>query len=181
MGLDGAVSSRYAAALVDVALDRKIADRVKDDLASFTEAYFSAADLRNTLESPAVSREAKLQVIQKLGERMNLAPAVRNFLSVLVDHRRTELLGEIQQAFRTELNARQNIAEAEVTSARTLSAEERKKLIEVLETQTKKKIEARFREDESLVGGTVVRVGSTIYDSSVRAQLNRMRDRLEAE
>ena len=166
---------------MDVALNQKIADRVKGDLVSFTEAYISAADLRNTLESPAVSREAKLQVIQKLAERMNLAPAVRNFLSVLVDHRRTEMLREIQQAFRTELNARQNIAEAEVISARSLSAEERKKLVEVLETQSKKKIEARFREDESLVGGTVVRVGSTIYDSSVRAQLNRMRDRLEAE
>ena len=179
--MNGAVSSRYAAALADVALEQKSADRVKSDLAAFADAYASSADLRNTLDSPAVGREAKLQVIQKLGERMNLAPAVRNFLCVLVDHHRTEMLREIQEAFRVELNARQNIAEAKVTSARALSADERKKLVEMLETQTKKKIEAQFHEDESLVGGTVVRVGSTVYDSSVRAQLDRMREQLESE
>lgn len=179
--MNGAVSSRYAAALADVALEQKSADRVKSDLAAFADAYASSADLRNTLDSPAVGREAKLQVIQKLGERMNLAPAVRNFLCLLVDHHRTEMLREIQEAFRVELNARQNIAEAKVTSARALSADERKKLVEMLETQTKKKIEAQFHEDESLVGGTVVRVGSTVYDSSVRAQLDRMREQLESE
>jgi F-type H+-transporting ATPase subunit delta len=179
--LNGAVSSRYAAALVDVALEQKIADRVKSDLATFAEAFGQSSDLRTTLESPAVSREDKLQVIQKLGGLMNLTPAVRNFLCVLVDHRRTELLFEIQQVFRVELNARQNIAEAVVTTARALSADERKKLVETLETQTKKKIEAQFHEDESLVGGTVVRVGSTVYDNSVRAQLERMREQLESE
>jgi F-type H+-transporting ATPase subunit delta len=179
--LDGAVSSRYAAALVDVALDQKNADRVKRDLGTFAEAFAHSADLRNTLESPAVSRVAKLQVIQKLAALMELAPSVKNFLCVLVDHRRTELLFQIQDHFRTELNARQNIAEATVTSARTLGADERKKLIETLEKETKKKIEAQFHEDASLVGGTVVRVGSTVYDNSVRAQLDRMREQLESE
>jgi F-type H+-transporting ATPase subunit delta len=179
--LNGAVSSRYAAALVDVALDQNNADRVKSDLAAFAEAFAHSADLRVTLESPAVSHEAKLQVIQKIGAVMNLAPSVRNFLCVLVDHRRTELLFEIQEMFRVDLNARQNIAEAAVTSAHALAADERKKLIEMLEQQTKKKIEAHFHEDESLVGGTVVRVGSTVYDSSVRAQLDRMREQLESE
>ena len=179
--MNGAVSSRYAAALLDVALDQKNADRVKSDLAAFAEAFARSADLRNTLESPSVGREAKLQVIQKIGAAMELAPSVRNFLCVLVDHHRTELLFEIQEMFRVDLNARQNIAEAVVTSARALGADERKKLIEMLEKQTKKKIEAQFHEDESLVGGTVVRVGSTVYDSSVRAQLDRMRERLESE
>jgi F-type H+-transporting ATPase subunit delta len=179
--LNGAVSSRYAAALVDVALDQNNADRVKSDLAAFAEAFAHSADLRNTLESPSVGREAKLQVIQKIGAVMELAPSVRNFLCLLVDHHRTELLFEIQEMFRVDLNARQNVTEAVVTSAQALGADERKKLIEVLEGQTKKKIEAQFHEDESLVGGTVVRVGSTVYDSSVRAQLDRMREQLESE
>ena len=179
--MDGAVSSRYAAALADVALEKKNADRVKRDLASFAEALAQSADLRNTLESPAVSREVKLQVIQKLSALMDLTQTVRNFLCVLVDHRRTAMLFEIQEAFRAEMNARQNIAEAEVTSARALSPDERKKLIDMLEKETKKKIEARFREDASLVGGTVVRLDSTVYDNSVRAQLNRMREQLESE
>ncbi|HKV04102.1 MAG TPA: ATP synthase F1 subunit delta [Candidatus Acidoferrales bacterium] len=179
--MSGAVSSRYAAALADVALEEKTADRVKRDLAAFTEAYASSTDLRNSLASPAVGRDAKLQVIQKIAARMDLAPAVRNFICLLVDNRRTEMLREMQQAFHVELNARLGIAEAEVTSARALSAEDRKRLTAALEERTGKKIEARFHEDASLVGGAVVRVGSTVYDGSVREQLTRLREKLETE
>jgi F-type H+-transporting ATPase subunit delta len=98
-----------------------------------------------------------------------------------VDHRRTELLPEIQQAFREELNARLGIVEAEVTSARELSAGEKKELTSVLEQRTGKKIEAQFEEDGALLGGAIVRLGSTIYDGSVRDQLNRLREQLEME
>jgi F-type H+-transporting ATPase subunit delta len=110
-----------------------------------------------------------------------MAPAVRNFVFLLVDHRRTEMLREIQQAFQTELNARLGIAGAEVISARELSAAEKKQLTAALERRTGKKIEASFRMDESLVGGAVVRVGSTVYDGSVREQLTRLREQLETE
>jgi F-type H+-transporting ATPase subunit delta len=179
--LNGAVSSRYAAALADVALEQNSADRVKQDLVSLTEAFSSSADLRNFIETPAVGPEAKRRAIEKIAEMMDLAPAVRNFACLLVDHHRTELLCEIQQAFDTELNARLGIAEAEVTSAQALSAEERDRLKKALEQRTGKKIEARFGEDASLVGGAVVRVGSTVYDGSVREQLIRLREQLEAE
>jgi len=179
--LTGAVVTRYAAALTDVALEQKSADRVKRDLASFVDAFLSAADLRNLLESPAVAHDSKRNVIEKLAERMDLTPAVRNFVYLLVDHRRTDMLREIRPAFESELNARLGIAEAEVTSARELNAGERQQLTAALERRTGKKIEARFREDRSLVGGAVVRVGSTVYDGSVREQLTRLREQLEAE
>jgi F-type H+-transporting ATPase subunit delta len=179
--LNGVVSARYAAALADVALEEKSADRVKRDLAAFTAACGSSPDLRNSLETPAVGREEKLHVIQKLAERMDLAPAVRNFLCVLVDNRRTHMLPEIQEAFHVELNARLGVAEADVTSSRELTAEERARLTAALTRRTGKKIEAHFHEDKSLVGGAVVRVGSTVYDGSVREQLTRLREQLEAE
>jgi F-type H+-transporting ATPase subunit delta len=179
--LTGAASSRYAAALADVALKQQNADRVKADLGEFVEAFLSSADLRNFLETPAVGREAKQKVIEKIAERMDLTPAVRNFVHLLVDHQRTELLREIRQAFDSELNARLGIAEADVSSARELGAGEKQQLTAALEQRTGKKIEARFREDKSLVGGAVVRVGSTVYDGSVREQLTRLREQLEAE
>jgi F-type H+-transporting ATPase subunit delta len=106
---------------------------------------------------------------------------VRNFVYLIVDHRRTEMLPEILQAFREELNARLGIVEAEVTSARELSAGEKKELTSVLERRTGKKVEARFQMDEALLGGAIVRLGSTIYDGSVRDQLNRLREKLETE
>lgn len=175
------VASRYAMALVEVALEHKNAEQVKGDLAAFVEAFNASADLRHFLDNPAAGREEKQAVIEKVGEKMQLATAVRNFILLVVDHERTELLDEIQEAFRRDLNDRLGIAEAEIISARELSAGERKELTAVLERRTGKKIEARFSEDESLLGGAVVRVGSTIYDGSVREQLARMREQLERE
>jgi len=120
-------------------------------------------------------------VIEKIADRMGLAAAVRNLLWIIVDHRRTEMLRDIEAAFREELNARLNIAEAEVVSARSLSDAEKKELTSALEQRTGKKIEARFREDKSLLGGAMVRVGSTVFDGSVREQLARLRQQLETE
>ena len=179
--MNGALASRYASALADVALEQKAGDRVKSDLAAFVDTFFSSADLRNFIESPAVGPEMKHKVVEELAARMDLTPAVRNFAYILVSHRRTEMLREIQQAFGTELNARLGIAEAEVTSARELNAAERERVTKALERRTGKKIEAQFRCDESLVGGAVVRVGSTVYDGSVREQLTRLREQLETE
>jgi F-type H+-transporting ATPase subunit delta len=162
-------------------MEQKSAEAVKRDLRAFVEMFFSSADLRNALESPAVNREVKERVVAALAARMGLHAAVRNFISLVVDHRRTELLREFEQAFGEELNARLGIEQAEVTSARELSPAEKKELSAVLERRTGKKIEARFREDKALLGGAVVRLGSTIYDGSVREQLNRLRERLETE
>ena len=111
---------------------------------------------------------------------MNLDPSVRNFIFLLVDHRRTEALDDMRQAFQDELNTRLGISEAAVTSARVLSAEQREQLTAALERRTGKKIEARFEEDKSLLGGAIVRVGSVVYDGSVREQLTRLREQLEA-
>jgi F-type H+-transporting ATPase subunit delta len=175
------LAQRYASALADVTLERGNAEGAKKELGNFAEMFKVSADLRNFLETPAVSRESKHGLIQKLGARMGLSPAVRNFLYVLVDHRRMAMVDEIARAFDEETNARLGIAEAQVTSARDLSAGEKKELVAALGRLTGKRIEARYGTDAGLIAGAVVRIGSTIYDGSVREQLNRLRARLEAE
>ncbi len=176
-----AIARRYAAALADVALEHKSADAVKRDLSAFVTAFFGSPDLRNVVESPAVNRDLKQRVVEEVAARMGMDDAVRNFILVLVDNRRTNLLREIEKALSEELNARLGIAEAEVTTARELGALERERLTEALKRLTGKEIDARFEEDRSLLGGAVVRVGSQVYDGSVREQLNRLREHLEAE
>jgi F-type H+-transporting ATPase subunit delta len=176
-----AVAERYAAALADVALERKSGEAVRKDLAAFVETFLASVDLRNALESPAVDGAVKNKVITAIAAKMGLNDAVRNFICLIVDHRRTHLFHEILQVFGTELNKRLGIAEAEVTTARALSDAEKKELLSVLQRRTGKKIEARFAEDANLLAGAVVRVGSTVYDGSVREQLNRLREQLEAE
>jgi F-type H+-transporting ATPase subunit delta len=179
--LSGAVAQRYAAALADVALEQKGADKAKADLAAFENAFYSSSDLRNFLESPAIGEEPKQKAIEQITAKMDLSVAVRNFIRLIVKNHRTEMLREIQQAFQSELNARMGIAEAVVTSARELNDQQKAELTRALERRTGKKIEARFREDKTLLGGAVVRVGSTVYDGSVREQLTRLREQLGAE
>ncbi|MFZ0636278.1 MAG: ATP synthase F1 subunit delta, partial [Candidatus Acidiferrales bacterium] len=172
---------RYAAALADVATERKNSVAIRSELAAFAGAYRESADLRNFLASPAIGRDAKQGLIEKLAVRMGLSEPVRNFIFLLVDNKRIAIVDEMRQAFDAELNAREGIAEAKVTSARELSATEKNELIVALERLTSKRITAQYTLNASLVGGAVVQIGSTIYDGSVREQLNRLRAQLEAE
>ena len=179
--MNEAVARRYASALADVALEQLKADKVKTDFTVFVDAFYGSADLRNFLETPAVGPEQKQKVVEKLAEKMGLDAAVRNFIYLVVNHHRTELLKEMEQALADEINARLGIALAQVVSAQRLTDSEKQQLTAALERRTGKKIEAQFQEDGSLLGGAVVRVGSTVYDGSVRQQLNRLREQLETE
>jgi F-type H+-transporting ATPase subunit delta len=176
-----AVAQRYAQALVDVAIEQGKADQVKGELGSFAALVGQSADLRNFLSSPAVARPDKHAVIDKLAERLGTGKAVRNFLHVLVDNRRTPMLVEIRQAFDEVLHKRLAVAEAEITSARELTAQERDALNKALEKMLGKQVDAKYALDAGLIAGARVRVGSTIYDGSVREQLNRLRARLVSE
>lgn len=112
---------------------------------------------------------------------MGASKILRNFLFVLADHDRMPLLPEIVKAFHELILVQQGIVEAQVTSPVELTPAQKKVLDAALEQLTGKKIEARYELDTALMGGAVVRIGSTIYDGSVRAQLARLRARLAAE
>jgi F-type H+-transporting ATPase subunit delta len=174
-------SAAYAGALADVALASGRAETLRQEVQSFAELAAGSADLRNFLVSPAIPREGKQQLLEGLVTRMGASQELRNFLFVLVDHHRTGLLAEIAREFESTLLERLGVAEASVTSARELSAPQKQKLGGTLESMTGKKIEARYAVDPTLVGGLVVRIGSTVYDGSVRAQLDRLAARLTGE
>jgi F-type H+-transporting ATPase subunit delta len=174
-------SGEYATALADVALASGHSETLRDEVRFFAELAAGSADLRNFLSSPAISRAAKQDLLEKLVTRAAGTKELRNFLFVLVDHHRTNLLGEIANDFEALLLRRLGVAEANVTSARELSPAQKEKLAGTLATVTGKKIDARYTVDPTLVGGLVVRIGSTIYDGSVRAQLEQMAARLNRD
>jgi F-type H+-transporting ATPase subunit delta len=176
-----ALAQRYASALADVAIARGIAPQIKKELAAFEGLLGESADLVNFLASPAIARPNKQAVIEKLVERLGASPALRNFLLVVVENRRASLLPHIREAFDALLNTRLGVAEAQVTSVEELSAAQKAELTGVLERLTGKRIEARYALDLALLGGARVRIGSTIYDGSVREQLDRLRARLTSE
>ncbi len=171
-------SLQYANVLADVAAtDGNVADFAKR-FADFAALYEGSAELRNFLASPAVNTEDKHGVIEKLTARLGAAKTLRNFLFVIADHQRVHLLPEIFRAFEETLRERQGKAEAQVSSAVELSSAQKKQIAETLERVTGRKIEAQYTLEPALLGGAVVRVGSVIYDGSLRHRLEQMRARL---
>jgi len=179
-----ALASRYANALVDVATDPKLRldpHEVLSELRGYEEIYAGSAELRNALGSPAVPPARKRAVIGAIGGKLGLSPIARNFLFVLADHRRMALLAEAMDAFDLLLDERLGFARAEISSARQLSEPQRDAVSQVLERLTGKRVRARFAVDRELLGGLVARIGSTVYDGSVRGQLQALAKRLSAE
>jgi F-type H+-transporting ATPase subunit delta len=174
-------SLQYANALADVALVQGAAEPTAKQLSAFGAAYEEFAELRTSLESPAVSVEAKHAVIEKVVSRLGASKILRNFLFVIADRHRTHLLPEIVTTFQQVLRQRQGIAEAEISSAVELSAAQKAEFAKTLARLTGKKIETKYSLDPALLGGAVVRIGDTIYDGSLRSRLNEMRARLAAE
>lgn len=174
-------SHQYANALADIALAQGAAEPVQNQLADFGGAYAESAELRNFLSTPAVDREAKHAVIEKLVARIGASKLIRNFLFVIVDHNRTHILPEIIAAFQEVVRARQGIAEAEISSAVELSPAQKAEFAFTLERLTGKRIEPKFSLEPALLGGAVVRIGDAIYDGSLRNRLNEMRAHLTAE
>ena len=174
-------SLQYANALADVVLQQGAAEPTRKQLGEFEAAYTKSAELRNFMASPAISREAKRGVVEKLVARLGASRIVRNFLFVIVDNQRTHLLPEIAASFEQVLRQRQGVAEAEVSSAVALGEAQKAALLRNLESLTGNKIQANYSLDPGLLGGAVVRIGDTIYDGSVRNQLDRLRTRLTAE
>ena len=174
-------SLQYANALADIALEQGAAEPVRKQLRDFGGVYGASAELRNFLASPAVGREAKHGVIEKLLARLGGSKILRNFLFVVVDHQRSQSLPEIIAGFEEVIRQREGIVEAQVSSAIELTTVQKAELEATLARLTGKRVETKFSLEPALVGGAVVRVGDTVYDGSLRSRLNELRVRLEAE
>ncbi|HZR27547.1 MAG TPA: ATP synthase F1 subunit delta [Terriglobales bacterium] len=175
------VTGRYARALADAVFDQKLdALKIAAGLRDIEALLVSSAELRIVWENPSVSPEQKRAVLDAIAAKAKLPTVLRNFMAVLIDHRRIEQLGEMAGEFEAEINERLGLAEAEVTSARELGANERKQLEKKVAEVVGKTIKARYITDANVLGGAVIRVGSTIYDGSVRGQLQKLRETLSA-
>jgi F-type H+-transporting ATPase subunit delta len=173
------VTNTYARALADAVLDGHFdAEKTLREAQSLAVLVAGSKLLRDVWENPAISANQKRAVLDAIVARESISRPVRNFMAVLIDHHRVQFLGPIIKQFEQELNHRLGFAEAEITSARELGAAEKRALESQIEKLTGKKIQARYSRDPAMLGGAVVRVGSTIYDGSVRGQLERIRETL---
>ncbi|MFB3812942.1 MAG: ATP synthase F1 subunit delta [Terriglobales bacterium] len=175
------VAIRYARAFADVVISLKLdANQVRDELRSLVEVVSASEELRRVWESPAVSHAEKVRLLDSIAQRAGFSPAVRNFMAVLIEHGRTSALLQIQRQLEHELNERLGYVEADITSARELGEDEKRALETQIARLTGRKVRPRYATCSDVLGGAIVRIGSTIYDGSLRGQLRRMKEQLSA-
>jgi len=178
-----AIVSRYATALVEVITGPKGIDaaQASQQLRGFEALLAGSAPLRNVLASPAVAPGRKRAVVKQLAERLGVAQIIRNFLLVLSDHRRLAALPQVIDSYEILHDERLGFVRASLLTARELDERQRTALVDGLSRFTGKKVRAHFAVQADLIGGVVAHIGSTLYDGSVRGQLNSLARRLAAE
>jgi F-type H+-transporting ATPase subunit delta len=148
------------------------------ELHSIEDLLKESDQLRRVLENPSIPGDRKRAVLDAITARLGAARQVRNFIAVLTDHRRLPLFSEILKQLEQELNDRLGFAEAQVRTARQLTDQEKQFLESEITKLIGKQVKAKYEQDETLLGGAVVQVGSTIYDGSVKGQLEQIREQL---
>lgn len=176
-----AFASRYARALADVVIAQKLdPNTVMEQLQQVATIVAEHPDLLNVWTNPGVPLAQKIRLLDAIVARERYEKHVRNFVAVLIQHGRIHAIAEVTREFLREMDMRMGYTEAEIVSARALQAPEKRAMEEQVARLTGKMVRARYTQDESLIGGAVVKIGSTIYDGSVRGQLQRMKEEIVA-
>jgi len=178
MALARSIANRYARALVDVALEQKVQERVPVELEEVQGLLARQAELRQVLENPALPAPVRVGILTQVLERAGIHKVTQNFLLFLLTRNRLAFLGDIVQAFMDALDARMGILAAEVITAADLAPGQREQLRARLSEMIGRKVKPNFGTDPSIIGGVVVKIGSTIYDGSIRQQLETVRQRI---
>jgi F-type H+-transporting ATPase subunit delta len=173
--------SRYARAFADVVASAKLDTAAIDrQLNDFLGTWDGSAELRELFANPAVAATQKVAILDKMNATLGLQKELRNLIAVLINNDRILLIREVAEAYRAELQERMGIRQAEIVTARELGEQERSTLVEGVSKLAGSQIQASFKLDKSILGGTVVRIGSTVYDGSVRGRLERLKEALMA-
>jgi len=176
------VDSRYARAFAAVVEDQKL-DIVaaQGQLKDFADTLEGSVELREVLENPSIPEPQKMKVLDAIAGRIGMSKTARNLIAVMISHQRLNEVHEVLASYAGVADAERSITEAEIVSARPLDAANRKLLEEqVSKLSGGQQVRATYSEDAGLLGGAVIKIGSTVYDGSVRAQLQQLKQRMVA-
>lgn len=172
------VARRYASALADVVLERGEANEVQEELRSWEQMIQSSPNLQEVLRNPTIALDQKRAVLNRLIALTKPNPATTNFLKVLLQNQRLTELGEINLKLAEIVDERAGMVAATVTTARGVPEQAQQQLHTKLVSVTGKKVRIKFATDPELIGGLVTRIGSTVYDGSVRNHLQLVKEKM---
>jgi F-type H+-transporting ATPase subunit delta len=163
---------------MDVLYPAGAAERGLEQLKRFSALLQEQAAARSLFENPTVAAERRKELMNKIGDALPLDARIRNFLGLLIEWNRLEILDDVIEVYETLLDEKQGVVRARVTSAHALDSKQQSEVATRLESLTKKKVRVEVSVDPSLIGGLMAQVGSTIYDGSIRQQLQTFKTRL---
>jgi len=172
------VARRYASALADVVLKSGEARKVQEELLTWERLFQTSPVLPEVFGNPTIALDQKRAVLNKLIDRSKPTATTANFLKVLLQNQRLMDLGEINKKFAEILDIRAGMVAATVTTARTVPDNAQESLQAKLLSVTGKKVRINFTTDSELIGGLVTRIGSTVYDGSVRNHLQQIKAKM---
>lgn len=174
----GSIPRRYAKALLAIGIDKQSYEKLGQEVADFAALLEQHAQLRDTLENPSHPPSRRKAIVQALLDRLAPSPTVRSFVLLLHDRSRLEYLPAIAREYRLLADEHAGRVRADVTSAQALGADAVARLKKALEQKTGKQVLLEQRTDPELIAGMVTKVGSIVYDGSLKTRLEQMRDAL---
>lgn len=172
------VARRYANALVDVVAGNNELQTVQNELGQFADLMQQSQQLAEVLRNPAVAYDQKSKILETLIQRTTPAKTTANFLRVLLRNARLADLNVINERFNHVLEERAGLVSAEVTTAQPLAPDQQTALQNKLQTVTGKKVVLNFKINPEIIGGVVTRIGSTVYDGSIKNQLEQLKQQM---
>ena len=179
--ITGSLSRRYAKALLEIGISQNTFDALGKELERAADTLRASPELRNALENPVFSLEKRKLIMDELSRRLALSKTVRNFIMLLLDKGRIARLPDISRVYRGLVDEHAGRVRATVVSARPLDPMLETRLKTALEKQSGKVVIFEKREDPSILGGLITQLGDTLYDGSVRTQLQELREELLSE
>lgn len=172
------IARRYAGALADVIVERGETRDVQEELRAWKSMIEENPQLQEVFSNPTISYEQKGKVLIELISRTRVRPTTASFLQVLLKNQRLTELAEINERLAQVLDQRAGVVAAQVTTARPIAEDTRATIQAKLRGLTGKEVRVSFNTDNDIIGGLVTRIGSTVYDSSIRTQLELLSNRL---
>lgn len=172
------VARRYASALADVVVERKEEREVQQEIEQWASMIESNPELKQVFANPTIPYDDKRKVLEELISRTRVRPTTASFLRVLLRNQRLSQLRDVAERFGQVLDERSGVVSASVTTAKPIPEDVKTQLRDTLAVATGRRVRVTFNTDETIIGGVVARIGSTIFDGSVQNRLERLTEEL---
>lgn len=172
------VARRYASALADVVIERKEEREVQQEIDQWASMIEANPELKEVFANPTIPYDQKRKVLEELISRTRVRPTTASFLRVLLRNQRLSQLRDVAERFAQVLDERGGVVSASVTTAKPIPEDMKNQVRETLMAATGRTVRVTFNTDETIIGGLVARIGSTIFDGSVQNRLQRLSDEL---